>query len=131
MELQPENTGKMQPDHSHTSKLQQNLITAVKRLQKLAPLVGAARQIKEFSSDQRKNALAGEQMKFIQRGESVAGSEACARSNPVYLEKIAKLERDYSDAEKTIAQWQADFAYYEACRSLLAMERESMRTLEG
>jgi hypothetical protein len=121
----------MQPDKSQIEKLQENLITSVRRLQKLAVLVGSARQIKEFSSDQRKNALAAEQIKFIQRGESVAGAEVCARSSPVYAEKISKLERDYSDAEKTIAQWQADFAYYEACRSLLAMERETMRTLEG
>jgi hypothetical protein len=121
----------MDPDHSATAKLQQNLISAVKRLQKLATLVGSARQIKEFSSDQRKNALASEQIKFIQRGESVASAEACARSSALYIEKMTKLELAYADAEKVIAQWQADFAYYEACRSLLAMERETMRTLEG
>lgn len=118
-----------EPDHNYTKKLQENLINAVKRLQKLAPLVGSARQIKEFSSDQRKNALAAEQIKYIQRGESVAGAEVCARSNPVYAEKISALERAYADAEKTIAQWQADFAYYESCRSLLAMDRETYRTI--
>ena len=121
----------MTPDHTETFKLQKNLQEAVKRLQKLAPLVGAARQVKEFSSDQRKNALAAVQMSFIQRGESVAGSEVCARSSPLYTEKMNALERSYTDAEKTIAQWQADMAYYEACRSLLSMQRETMRTLEG
>jgi hypothetical protein len=121
----------MQPDHSEAYKLEKNLKEAAKRLQKLAPLVGAARQIKEFASDQRKNILAATQMQFIQRGESVAGAEVCARSNPIYLEKMAALQRDFADAESTIAQWQADFAYYESCRSLMAMQRETMRTLEG
>ena len=88
--------------------------------------VGSARQVKEFSSDQRKNALAGEQVRFIQRGESVAGSETLARSSPVYLEKIKDLERSYADACSTIAEWEAIMARFEACRSMLAMARQTL-----
>lgn len=92
----------------------------------LSPLVGAARQIKEFSSDQRKNALAGEQVRFIQRGESVAASETLARSSFVYLEKLSSLEKSYSTACGTIAEWEAVFARFEACRSMLAMARTTL-----
>ena len=119
------------PDHSRMVSIQKNLKAAARRLQKLAPMVGRAKQIKEFNSDQRKNILAATQLEYIQRGESVAGSETMARANPTYLERLKTLEKSLEDAEATIAQWQADFAYYESCRSLMAMEREVMRTLDG
>jgi hypothetical protein len=85
-----------------------------------------ARQVKEFSSDQRKNALAAEQVKYITRGESVSASETLARSNPAYIERFKALEKDYADACGTIAEWEATFARYEACRSMLAMARETL-----
>jgi hypothetical protein len=104
---------------------------SLKLIRKLAPVVGAARQVKEFSADQRKNALAAEQIKFIQRGESVSASENLARSAPAYLERFKALEKMYADACATIAEWEAVFARLDACRSMLAMSRETLRTLEG
>ena len=118
-------------DHSVTGEIEQKLRLAVKKLHELAPALGAARQVREFSSDQRKNALAQEQMQFIKRGESVAGSEALARSSPVYLLKIKELGEAYAEAEAIIASFAAWMAAYEANRSLLAMTRETLKTLEG
>ena len=111
-------------DDQEIRELQEKMQDCLKSIRRLAPLVGVARQVKEFSSDQRKNALAAEQIKFIQRGESVAASENLARSSPVYLETFKGLERSYADACGTIAEWEAVFARLDACRSMLAMSRE-------
>lgn len=97
------------------------------RMKTLAPQVGAARQIKEFSGDQRKNALASIQITYIHKGESVAASETSARANPLYIEKMKQLEKAYSDACATIAEWEAVFARFEACRSMLAMARQTLQ----
>jgi hypothetical protein len=118
-------------DDKEVKDIQKKMQECIGGMRKLAPLVGAARQVKEFSSDQRKNALAAAQITFIQRGESVAASETLARSSPIYLEKFKGLERMYADACGTIAEWDATFARFEACRSMLAMSRETMRTLDG
>ena len=72
------------------------------------------------------NALAAEQVKYITRGESVAASETLARSNPAYIEKFKALEKAYADACGTIAEWEAIFARYEACRSMLSMARATL-----
>jgi hypothetical protein len=127
--MQMQQNGK--PDSSVIEGIERKLKEATAKLHELAPLVGSARTIKEFSSDQRKNALAGEVTRYIQRGESVAASETLGRSSPLYLEKLKALEEHYKQAEATIAQWQATMATFEAARSLLAMSRETLRTLEG
>jgi hypothetical protein len=118
-------------DDKEIRDTQEKMQECIVNLRRLSPLVGAARQIKEFSSDQRKNALAAEQVRFIQRGESVAAAEILARSSPVYITQFKALERNYADACSTIAEWEATFARFEACRSMLAMSREVIRTLEG
>lgn len=106
-----------------TEKKMQECIASMR---KLTIHVGMARQVKEFSSDQRKNALAAEQLRFIQRGESVAAAENFARSSPTYLEKMKGLEKDYADACGTIAEWEAIFARFEACRSILSMAKATL-----
>jgi hypothetical protein len=106
--------------------IEKKMQECIARMRNLAPIVGSARQIKEFSSDQRKNALAAEQVRFIQRGESVAAAENLARSSPAYLERFKALEQMYADACGSIAEWEAVFARFEACRSLLAMARSTL-----
>lgn len=113
-------------DDDEIRNIEEKMQECIGQLRKAAPHVGAARQVKEFSSDQRKNALAAEQVRFIQRGESVAASETLARSSPVYLERIKGLEKDFANACATIAQWEATFARFEGCRSMLAMARSTL-----
>jgi len=118
-------------DDKEIRDVQKKMQDCVNRLTRMAPLVGAARQIKEFSGDQRKNALAAAQITFIQRGESVAASENLARSSPAYLEKFKALEKDYASACATIAQWEALNARLDAARSIHAMLKETLHTLQG
>lgn len=118
-------------DHNETQQLENRLRNSVKALHEMAPAVGAAKQVIEFSSDQRKNILAAEQMRYINRGESVAGSETMARTSPIYLEKLKQHEEASRNAHATVASWQATMAAYESNRSLLAMTRETLKTLDG
>lgn len=118
-------------DKSEIDEIAARMGESIKHLRELAPHVGASRQVKEFASDQRKNLLAATQAQYISKGESVAAAEILARSNPVYLTKLTALEESYKQAETVLAEWQATLARFDACRSLLAMSRESMRLLEG
>jgi hypothetical protein len=113
-------------DDKEIRDIEKRMTECIATMRKMTALVGVARQVKEFSNDQRKNALAAEQVKYITRGESVSASETLARSNPAYIEKFKALEKAYSDACGTIAEWEATFARYEACRSMLAMARETL-----
>lgn len=107
-------------------EIEKKMQDCISRMRTLSPLVGAARQVKEFSSDQRKNALAAEQVAFIKAGESVAASEHYARSSPTYLARFKELEKSYADACGTIAEWEAVFARFEACRSILSMAKATL-----
>lgn len=113
-------------DPEEIRDLEKRMKLALARMVVLGPHVGAARQIKEFSSDQRKNALATEVTRYIQRGESVAASETLGRSSPLYLEKLKKLEEDYKQAETVLAEWQITMTKIDSYRSMLAMIRETM-----
>lgn len=114
-------------DDDEIKEIQSRMADCIARMRTMAPLVGAARQIKEFSSDQRKNILAAEQIRFITRGESVSAAENLARSSPAYLEKFKALERNYAEACGNLAEWEAVFARFEACRSMLAMARQTLQ----
>lgn len=113
-------------DDEEIRDIEKKMQECITRMRSLTGQVGIARQVKEFSSDQRKNVLATEQIKFIQRGESVAASENLARSSPAYIEQFKALEKNYADACGTIAEWEAVFARFEACRSMLAMARSTL-----
>jgi len=113
-------------DHKEIEDLQERMKNALARMTTLGPHVGAARQIKEFSADQRKNALASEVTRYIQRGESVAASETLGRSSPLYLEKLKALEETYKQAETVLAEWQITMTKIDSYRSMLAMIRETM-----
>lgn len=114
-------------DIKEIEEIQKKMAECVRTITRLTSRVGMARQVKEFNADQRKNALAAEQIKFIQRGESVAASENLARSSPVYLQKFAALGKDYAEACATIAEWEAAFARLEAARSVHAMFKETLK----
>lgn len=113
-------------DDDEIKEIEEKMQECIADLRKMTVHVGAARQVKEFAGDQRKNALASEQVRFIQRGESVAAAENLARSSPIYLERFKQLEKDYAAACATIANWEATFARFEGCRSMLAMARQTL-----
>lgn len=118
-------------DESEIKSIQEKMQESLVKLRELAPHVGAARQIKEFASDQRKNLLAAIQADYIGKGESVAAAEILARSNPVYIRRLLDLQESHKNAEVTLAEWQYTLVRLDAARSMLAMSRETLRTLDG
>jgi hypothetical protein len=119
------------PDEGVIRQIEERLKNATRELHQLAPLLGQAEQVIEFAADQRKNILAAEQVRFIKNGESAASSEVMARECIVYLDKLKMLENNVQDAHRVKAKWRATMCSFEAARSLLARQRETLRTLEG
>lgn len=118
-------------DDSEIRAIEKKMKDATSRLHQLAPLCGAAETVIEFSSDQRKNALAAEAKRYIERGEGASNSEQLARSSPLYTDKIKTLETSFTEAQRLKYEWKATMCTYEAARSLLARQRETLKTLEG
>lgn len=118
-------------DDSEIRTIEKKMKDATAKLHSLIPLIGYAETIIDFASDQRKNALASEAKRFIERGEGAANSENLARSSPLYLQKIKELEASYTEAQRKKYEWKATMCTYEAARSLLARQRETLKTLEG
>lgn len=118
-------------DYSETEQIARRMKGSTRKLHELASQVGAARQIREFNSDQRKIALSIEVVKALKEGESATAAEHIGRASPAYTQKMAVLAQQYEASESTIAQWQAEQASFEAARSLLSFSKETMRNLEG
>lgn len=118
-------------DYSETEKIAARMKASTRKLHELATQVGIARQIREFNSDQRKNALSIEVVKALKEGQSAAAAEHVGRASKAYQERLESLAMQFADAESTIAAWQAEMASFEASRSLLSFSKESMRNLDG
>lgn len=112
------------------NQIEDRLKAATKELHQLAPQVGQAEQVIEFASDQRKNALAAEAKRYIERGEGAAMSDSLARTSPLYIEKMKQLETDFANAQVTKYKWKATMCSFEAARSLLARQRETIHTFK-
>lgn len=118
-------------DSSVIATIEQRMKDCTRRLHALAPMVGSAKQVREWSADMRKMALSIEMAKHLKSGESAAAAECLARASDAYAGQMATLATQYAEAEKTLAQWTAEQASFDACRSLLSMQKETMRQLEG
>ena len=117
-------------DYTDSAKSEQRLRAAANKLHELAPAVAKARQVKEFSSDRRKNLLA-RYMAPLLIGGSVASAETTARADMDYGMGLDDLARQYREAEEVLAEWAATNATFEASRSLLSLSKELLRSLDG
>jgi hypothetical protein len=118
-------------DNREIAQVEERLRTCSKRLHVLAPQVGAAKQIRQYDTDRRKNALSKYVVKSLKAGESATAAEAIGRADLGYQAELEALSVQYEGAERTIAEWDAEQASFEAARSLLSMAKESMKVLEG
>lgn len=116
-------------DHSDSEEIAARMKSVTRKLHDLASLVGAARQVREFSSDQRKVALSVEVAKFLDAGESVSAAEHKARASGDYRRALAVLSKQYEAAESTIATWLAENCSFEAARSLLSFQKSTIERL--
>ncbi len=118
-------------DSRDIGEVEQRLRTCSKRLHQLSASVGASKQIRQYDTDRRKNLLAKYVVRALKEGHSATAAEAYGRSDEAYQTELEGLSKQYEGAERTIAEWDSEFASFEAARSLLSMAKESMRVLEG
>lgn len=118
-------------DHTQSVAIAEELREAVDMLQNLSEKVGEARQVKEFSSERRKNILAKHMAPYLAQGDSVAKAEYFARTSEHFLADMEKLERDHLLAESAIASFDVAKCRYEARRSLLSHSRHIQDELQG
>lgn len=116
-------------DFSESERVAKRLQSATANLHRMANDVGHARQIKEFCGDMKKNLLAKWMIKFIRAGDTAAAAEVGARSEPDYITAFGQLQEQYEEAERVISRWNAEQASFEAARSLLSFEKETMHAL--
>ncbi len=89
--------------------------------------IAKARQVKEFSSDRMKRALALSVREFLAAGDSAAASETKGRASVAYGEAIEELSKQFEAAESVISRWTAVQARFDASRSILS----SLRAIAG
>ena len=118
-------------DHTESVKITERMKSSTRKLHQLAAQMGAARQIKEYDSDRRRQILAIEVVKSLKAGESAAAADAIGRASDAYKTNLEALAKQYEAAESTIAQWNAEQCSFEAARSLLSFSKETMRNLDG
>ena len=117
-------------NHHETSAIEQRLMRAAKKLKELAPLVGMAKTIKAYDGDRRKQILAVEVVKAMKNGaESATAAEHIARASDEYAVQFQATYDSLKEANKTEAEWDAEFCAYETARSLLSFSKETLRQL--
>lgn len=119
----------MSADAHDAMQIEKRLKSAAANLHKLAGEVGTARQVIEYDSDRRKNLLARYMLPYLKDGLSAAAAEAYARSNPAYDEELQGYASQYELAQTTLRKWDAEYCSWESARSLMAMQRETLRNL--
>lgn len=118
-------------DHTESLEIAGRLRESVQSLHNLADKAGEARQVREFSSDRRKNLLAKFMYPFLRNGDSAAKAECAARTQEGFLSEMKQLEDQHLEAEKILAKVDAEKCRYEAARSLLSFSKTVKDDLQG
>lgn len=116
-------------DFSETFAIQRRLVEASDQLIAMADEVAVARQVREHDGDRRRRCLAIAAAPLLAAGSSSAASDTEARASEAYGKGLKILAQQLVSAEKTIALWEATKIQIECARSLLAMQRDTMKNL--
>jgi ribulose kinase len=116
-------------DYSETMALQRRLSEAADEMAAITDDVGRSRQIREFSSDQRKRALGRAMQAALAGGESTSKAEAEARASEPYGKELAQLAKELTAAEQTLARWDVLRIKWESARSLLSVQKSQMQMM--
>ncbi len=105
------------------------MVESVQELEAMASDVGLARHVQTYDSDRRKKALARAMGPALAGGDSVSKAEAEARASDVYAKELTQLAKEHMAAEQVTAKWDSSKLVWETCRSLLSMQRETVKHL--
>lgn len=113
------------PDYSDLFRATKELALELDKLSAMGKPVAAARTIKEFDSDRRKNALSKAVLKAFKGGaDSTGKAEHIARASEEYESTMKKLSGDYQNAEEKLSEWSVCMAKIESLRSIIAVHRQ-------
>lgn len=126
MRFQPPDT---KADFSECAELQNRLLQSSDALSSMTGSVALARHVKEYDSDRRKRCLAVAAIPLLKAGLSSAAADTEARAGGAYAAAMKQLGTEYVNAEKTLAEWEATKIQVEVARSLLALQRDTIRQL--
>jgi len=110
-------------DIAEIAEIQQHLEAARLYLRDHADEYGNAKQVKEFSSDRRKQCLARFKRPFIAGGDSDAMADTKARALDEYALELDRLAEQHRAAERAIATYDAADVSFKAAQSLLSFSK--------
>lgn len=116
-------------DYSECMEVQQKLLAAVDKLSGMANNVALARHVREYDGDRRKRVLATATLPFLKAGGSSAAADTEARASETYQAAMQQLGKEFTSAEKVLADWDATKIQVDVLRSLLALQRSQITQL--
>jgi hypothetical protein len=118
------------PDHSDIESIEKRFKLAAKRLHALAPEMATAITVIDLHSDRRKNMLARYSAPRIDKdGLSAASADTLARADKAYETEFQTLLSQYESAQSVKHEFEVEKISWETARSLLARQRETLKTL--
>lgn len=116
-------------DFHDTMALQKRFMEAADKLSAMAGELAIAKQVKEFSHDRCKRALAVVAAPLIAAGASASAAETEARASALYASSMKQLSDQLTAAERTIAMFESTKIQWETARSLLSFQKDAIRNL--
>jgi len=117
------------PDHSDIVMIENRFREAAKNMHTMMGNVASAITIIDYDSDQRKSLLARYAVKHIKTGESAAAADTLARADEAYQKELSGLRDAYELAQSKRKEYENEYISWETGRSLLARQRETLKTL--
>src|SRR4029077_18406574 len=117
------------PDHSDITAIKKRMKEAVRRLHAMSANLGVALTVIEFASERRKALLARFAAPPPRAGESSVSAEPLARSETAYDVEFQALFGQYQEAVTQVKEYEIEKISWETARSLLARQRETLKTL--
>jgi len=113
------------PDYTDLFRATKELSSELSKLAAMSKDVAAARTIKEFDSDRRKNALSKAVLEAFKAGaDSVGKAEHMARASDKYELTMKDLIANYARSENVLAEFAVSMAKIESLRSIIAVHRQ-------
>jgi hypothetical protein len=129
VEIRATGDEEMTPDHSDITDIEKRMKGASKRMREMSSEVGMADTILRYDSDRRSGLLARYASVHLKAGESATAAETLARADGSHDKELQLLMSQYQDARVKVREFECERITWETSRSLLARQRETLRTL--
>ena len=117
------------PDHSDIAMIEKRFKEAARKMHSMMGDVGSSITIIDYDGDRRKSLLSTYAVKHIAAGESAAAADTLARADEAYRKELASQSDAYETAQIKRKEYENEYLSWETARSLLARQRETLKTL--